>query len=323
MSKSPSILISNLVYGEPYTDLFLNLHLPSLIENLRTNYFSDKSKYLVYTDRDSSKTIRSHPMFRLLGKFIDFEVLQIDGVALSYESRYGLQQVQVNDSACRALHGFDFFHSACADVVYGNNVLPDAARLLIQSGKNTICHTPMRVALESAAPLLRGPSAFSVENLFEVGLRHPHPLWTSSNLRTPYFTTIPYHMIWTNDSQVLLRGFAISPLLLKPSPWMTECGGSIDLSFSQFEQDFLWLSNWSDLPMLELGRLGAFYPCFRSEYFNLTSVVEWAKSAIPRSNWNNLLYWQYCKKPGSSPDLSLLQESNVVIDKMISELNAV
>jgi hypothetical protein len=36
-----------------------------------------------------------------------------------------------------------------------------------------------------------------------------------------------------------------------------------------------------------------------------------------------LLYWQYCKKPGSSPDLSLLQESNVVIDKMISELNAV
>ena len=44
-----NLCIGNLVYGQPYTDIFLNYHLKSLFENIDGDSFSN-SYYLIFTD---------------------------------------------------------------------------------------------------------------------------------------------------------------------------------------------------------------------------------------------------------------------------------
>ena len=59
------ICISNLVYGQSYTDIFLNFHLKSLLENLDGNNFIN-SYYFIFTEETNIKTIESHNNYQKL-----------------------------------------------------------------------------------------------------------------------------------------------------------------------------------------------------------------------------------------------------------------
>ena len=63
--------ISNLVYGKSYTDIFLDYHLKSIVENFTRNKSDEKSHYLIFTTEENIETIQAHKNFALLKELFD------------------------------------------------------------------------------------------------------------------------------------------------------------------------------------------------------------------------------------------------------------
>ncbi len=310
------ICISNLVYGESYTNVFLNFHLKSLIENLASSNPFSRSYYLIFTEQDNIAKIEAHENFQQLKKYLNVHFLKIDG-AVNYDQRYALQGLQVQTTAQFALTNNLLLHIACADVYYGPNYFTNACAIL-DKGYDAVVHQPMRTALESASPHLTGRWALSVDELFEVGFTNPHPIWISENWDSPYFTKYPYQMIWADETSVCLRGFSISPSIVVAKEWMKTAGGCTDISFMPYLENPYYSNDWSELPMIELCHLFSFYPPFSNKKSNAREVATWAKSHTLPQNFKNLSKYIIYKKTTDEVNPELISRSQVVADEIMS-----
>jgi len=309
------ICISNLVYGDSYINIFLNFHLKSLLENFVTNNPFSRSYYLIFTEQQNIVRIEAHENFQQLKKFMNVHFLNIDG-GVSYDQRYGLQGLQVQNTVQFALTNDLLVHIACADVYYGPNFFANACQIL-SKGYDAVIHQPMRTAFESAAPHLTGRWALTVDELFDVGFANPHPIWISENWDNPYFTKYPYQLIWTDEKSVCLRGFSISPSVVVAKDWMKNAGGCTDISFMPYLENPYFSNDWSELPMIELCHLFSFYPPFANKKSNALDVATWAKSHTLPQNFKNLTNYIIYKKTTDEINHELIERSKVIAEEII------
>lgn len=309
------ICISNLVYGQPYTDIFLNFHLKSLLENYSQDYFNSPV-YLIFTENSNLSIIQNHENFIKIKNKFHIEFITMDGINLSHELRYQLQSLQVEWTTKFALEHKVLLHVATADIFYGKNFFKNAIDH-IRSGYDSVVVTPIRAAFESASPYLSG-AELSVDELFEVGFNNLHPLWTSSNWESPLFSKLPYNLIWTDDKSICMRGFSLSPCLYLPQEWMLAPGmGCIDIHFLQHFKNCYYCTDWSELPSIELGKLSNFYPPFGHKKANIQDVADWAKIHIIKENISNLSRYTIYKKINSPISEELLFRSKLISDAIM------
>ena len=306
--------ISNLVYGKSYTDIFLDYHLKSIVENFTRNKSDEKSHYLIFTTEENIETIQAHKNFALLKELFLVKFISIQG-NLTYDMRYQVQGAQVQYTAKFALENNLLLHIACADVYYGENLFKDAAAI-INRGYDSVINQPMRAAYESSAPHLGG-RVLTTDELFEVGFNNQHPLWTSSNWDSPYFSQIPYQIIWTDEKSICLRGFSLSAQIVVPKEWMLSSGGCTDISFMPHLKNPYYSSDWSELPMIELQHLFSFYPPFRNKRALIADVASWAKKSVLPENIGNLRKYITYKKTTDVIDPKLISESEKIAEQII------
>jgi hypothetical protein len=301
------VCISNLVYGEKYTSIFLDYHLKSLIENVHNKNIIEKSWYLIFTDGSNIETIKNHQNYQILCDYFTFNFLILPTKA-EYNQRYSLQGIQQQHTAKFSLEHNVLMLFSVADLYFGPNFLERSLKK-IDEGYDAIVTHAMRVAFESTSPILKSQFIAESDELFEIGFANQHPLWVASNWNSPLFSKIPYHILWTDKNSILVRGFSLTPLLVRPQEWMLNAGGCTDITFMAHLKKPYISSDWHEFPSLELGLLFSFYPPFSTKPANTSDVASWAKSHIPKENFSNLNHYMIFKKKTTPINHALISRS--------------
>ena len=317
----PKLLISNLVYGEVYTDIFLNLHLKSLLENLSEKFFEKDSYYLIYTDGKNIKAIKSHINFHRLNQWMKVHFVIIEN-GLTYENRYNVQTIQLQNSVKFALDSnIDYMMIACADVYYGPDVFKLVFNILDENKYSSIWTAAFRATYETTKDILF-EHCLSKSQLYDLVFQNIHPLWMHADWNSHRFTKIPYQMIWSNDSQLIMRGYSWTPIIFKPESWMLNASGCIDISFDPNIETIYWCQGWWEIPLVELGQLHHFYPPFGNKVAKVDDVVNWTRASIPQRNWNNLKrYWFFDKGKSDILASLMIKTSDLIVDEISVKLN--
>jgi hypothetical protein len=310
------ICISNLVYGEIFTKIFLTYHLKSLLENLSSSRLPDGSIYLVFTDQKTISELDFHKNVAAVRKFMPLEIVVIDG-ELKNDMRYHIQSMQMKETIKYCLENDLLIHQTCADVYFGSNFFQNLIQKMSE-GFDVIFGNPMRAAYESAAPLL-DHTIYDVDDLFEIGFQNPHPVWMSSNWNNPYFSTTPYHILWSDSKSILVRGVSISVYLVEPREWMLEFNGCTDMIHRKKFKHPYYCVDWSELPILELVFLATFFPPFRNQKSSVSSVAEWIFLQNLSENINIDLY-TICKRTSDNIDIHLIDESKKIMENIFLEV---
>jgi len=308
------VCISNLVYGQPYTDMFLNYHLKSVLENIDEDNFSN-SYYLIFTDESTIPIIEFHENIKQLKNRLIVRLIKIEAI-IGYDLRYKIQTLQVQWSARFALDHNLLFIISTADAYYGKGYLKNAINY-ISKGHDGIVHQPIRATYESAAKHLNRHS-LSVDELFEIGFSNLHPIWTSSNWDNPHFTLSPYHMIWSDERSICLRAFSLSTSVVVPKEWMLTSSGCTDISYVSQLKNPYYSSDWSELPMVELQPLLSFYPPFGNKKSDIQSVIDWAIQHLPLENFENLSKYIIYKKINDPVNEELILKSKLILSMLVT-----
>ena len=309
-----NLCISNIVYGQPYTDIFLNFHLKSILENFNYEDFGNPV-YMIFTEPSNLSTIQSHANFVKLKNKFSIEIILLEG-ELTHGSRYEIAAVQVAHTAKFALENNLLLHIATADIYYGTEFFKNAINY-IRNGHDSVVSTPIRATYESASSYLYGDK-LTVDCLFEVGFDNLHPLWTSSNWDNPYFCKLPYNLLWTDEESICMRGFSQSPILFWPMEWMLKPNmGCMDISFLPNFKSCYYCSDWSEMPSIELGQLSNFYPPFGHKKSSIQNVADWAKIHILPENRSNISRYTIFKKINTPINEELIFKSKLISDAII------
>lgn len=311
------LCISNLVYGQPYTNIFLNFHLKSLLENLNSCPL-DKSFYFIFTEESNIPVIEAHNNFQLLKDKLEVAFIKFDGDSPTNALRYQYQGLQAEWSVRFALEHKVLLHTAAADLYYGMNYFKNALNF-ISRGYDALVHQPMRAAYESTAHYLN-LGELSVNDLFQACFLNLHPIWTSQNWDNPYFTIMPYHLIWSDDKAICMRGFSLSVPIVVPKEWMLKKRGCSDMTYLPHIKNAYYSSDWSELPMIELQQLSSFYPSFSHKKSSIQDLVIWAKKNISPENYSNLARYTIFKKTNDSINEELISNSKKISDEIMTVL---
>jgi hypothetical protein len=309
------VIISNLVYGEPYTTIFLRFHLKSLLENLNPSPFDDKSIYLIYTDGKNIDQIKEHVNYHRVKMFFNVLFVKFNNL-LSYQERYINQTKQIRHSVQLALQSDAVLSHASADVYYGQGFWRNVTEKFRHKSTDAVFGHALRTTYETSAEQL-SRETLDNDRLFDIGYDNMHPLWLFSNWHSSNFTQIPYHLIWTKPDQIICRAFSISSLLFRPSSEMLNAGGCSDITLKKLCKNFYFENIWQNAPCLELGTMSAFFPMFTRSTAQLDRVVQWALANVPSENFENLLMYQVIAKKGVVPDHGLVDESRRICESMI------
>lgn len=312
------LLISNLVYGEPYTEIFLNLHLKSIYENLIYLYISKDSHYLVYTDNNNINKIKNHPVFIEVSKFLKFSFIHLTG-NFGYQERYIMQGIQLRHTASIALNENYIIHQTCSDLYYGPSFFKNGLSVMLENNNDAILYENIRSTYETLGSYLTNGS-YTTDDLYELSISNLHPLWLAANWDNPFFTKIPYHIIWTSKDQIICRGFSLSAAFIKPFEWMKISGGSNDINISSRISNSYQINDWSQMPSVELGQLHSFYPPFSIYRSNKFSIAQWAVKNIPALNFSNLTKYTIFKKNATPINEELVTYSNNICNDIIKEI---
>jgi len=313
------ICISNLVYGDSYTIIFLDYHLKSVIENVRSNVVIENSYYLIFTDGKNIDLIKRHPNFQFLQSYFSFNFL-VFSENLEYNNRYSYQGIQQQHTAKFCLENELLMLFSVADLYYGPNFFKNAIEKM-SLGHDAIVTHAMRVSFESVGSYLKDNSFEDSDTLFDIGFANPHPLWVASNWDSPLFSRIPYHMLWTSEQSILVRGFSLGPLVTKPQDWMLAAGGCTDITYMANLKTPYISQDWHEFPSLELGMLFSFYPPFLNRRASPALVADWASKNIPQENYKNLFHYMIFKKKNSPIEQPLVERSLTIAQEIVDLLH--
>jgi len=308
------------VYGEPYTTVFVELHLKSLIESITPISLGSNSIYLIYTDGSNIKNISQHINFQKLFQRMEVQFITIDR-ELNYQGRYLAQTIQFQHSAALAIERNALMHQACADIYYGMNFWSNAYGLICKLGIDGLFGFAIRTTLDSTFNQLKNGS-FDNDALFDLGYSHMHPLWAFANWDSPYFTNYPYHIIWSAPDQIICRAFSVPAILFKPNSAMLNASGCGDISVLPLCERIYVERDWQILPMLELGMLQAFFPQFSRQRSSVEQLADWARRHLPASNFPNLFHYQVIKKQSTLVNNRLIEESLDICKLVVNRLES-
>lgn len=316
-----NVVFSNLVYGEPYTKIFLYLHLKSLLENIKNIVFTEKSKYLIYTDGKNVDQIKENAGYKALRQLMDVVFVEIKS-DLSYNKRYSVQSIQFQHSVDIAIKQDSLFHHAAADIYYGKNFWNNCFAIFERESIDAIFGHAIRSTYDAAGDILASKEITNDE-LYDIAFRNLHPLWAFGIWGTPLFTKIPYNLLWTDGEQIICRGFSIPPLLFKPNKKMAGIGGCSDITVKRHCDAPYFENDWSSLPCVGLEQLTHFFPVFQKKRSSVEYVTNWARKSIIPDNYKNIEIYQVIKKTDIETNMALVSESRVIADNIVRNLLAI
>lgn len=262
-------VISNLVYGQNYPLFFLenqlkSLNDPSNFPALRRDW---DLEYIVFTDEPTLQQITRHPNFMQLGQHCEINIIKLQWPTDSdqFASRYGLL-VQMFHETLKIAHAKQAYAMSTwvADLVFARNSLPKMLSHL-ELGHDAVFNVPIRSAADAVHPLLAQlPGAPSELELFEMAYGNLHHLWTHSTWDNPYFSRMPYSMLWNSGTGLCAHNFGVTPIVFRPLESLRGVQGVIDADVPSFFRNPYWCTDWTDAAVAGVEPLSnGHYPPFR------------------------------------------------------------
>jgi len=280
-------VISNLVYGQLYPQLFLENHLKSLLDptNLPALTKDFDIEYVLFTDEVTlHNTIKNHPRFIQLGQLVEVHVVQLNWPPDSdqFASRYNLlaQMLQsvisgvLTDPKKRGA----WVSTWTADMVFAKFSVGKMLRRM-KSGHDAVFMVPIRGAADSVNPMLAQlPGAPTDNELFELAFRNLHHLWVASHWDAALFSKFPYSILWNSGTGLLAHNFGITPIVFKPNQKMLDVQAGIDSDLPAYCENPYWAEDWTDAACAGIEPLSnGHYPPFLVHRAEQDWVVGWAK----------------------------------------------
>lgn len=274
-------LMANLVYGALYTNLFLENQLKSLLDptNVPALAQTYDLEYCIYTDEETFQDLVRHPNFIALNQYCTTTVVKMEWTPDTdrFNARYHVLRDIFHAALDRALKKEQWLSVWVADLVFAKEALPRMLKRL-EAGHDAVFNVPIRSAADAVNPTLHKlPGAPTDLELFEVAYRNLHHLWTHSTWDNPYFSRMPYSILWNSRTGLLAHNFGITPIVFKTSEALREVQGVIDADVPGFFKNPYWATDWTDAPVAGVEPLSnGHYPPFANHGASVEGIAEWA-----------------------------------------------
>ena len=214
------------VWGAAYSELYLDVVLPSQLSPGNLLYFRDegvRAAYKIYTKREDSERIRQAAIFSELSAVLPVEIILIDDVNIGekYEALAECHRraIKSADEACAAL----VFLSP--DSIWSDGTFRNLCRAAA-AGTQAVMVSGVRVVKETFVPAYaichrgngRASTGIQARELVKLSLDHLHPVTRSLFWDSAHFSTWPSHLYWAVDREgFVARCFHLHPLMVNPS----------------------------------------------------------------------------------------------------------
>lgn len=287
-------VITNVVYGDLYQAIFCGLHLKSLLDPTNLPAVADRVHYQIFTDAETAPKIANHTNYQLLEKTCSVEMMVFDWppdkANRKFQERYNMlvQMLQVGVEIAQKRNAY--LSPIVADLVFAKGALPKIQGYMDDETKkhDAVFMLPLRSTFETAAPhMMRIEGAPTPEELFAIGYRNLHPLWLHCVWDNPFFTSIPFSMLWNSPAKGLMaRSFSVTPIIFKPTIHMMHEKRVLDVALPGMFENPRWCEDWTDAPIIGCEPLPCYWPMWLPVPANPKAIGEWAQKRLDPTQFN-------------------------------------
>lgn len=319
------LLLSNVVYGRTYTDLFFNRHLPSLLDesNLpRVKHHIDK--YIIFTDEETRPIIKTHPKLRELLSLVDVDVYDFPWyhVTNKFDLRYNVLIQTFRHGAKEALESNSLFSAWTADMILAKDCLPKLIDKMADGFDAVLLH-PARCAAEAAAKIFdETEGALYACDLWRVCQFYPHPyLSVANHWRSPCFTRYPFYIHWSTPTGYMTRSFATTPIIMRPQEKMTKVTQVIDIEVPAMFEHPYYADDFDEFGIIQAEPI----LCYSDAYLPSPPQLERLRSFATerhqhqRENFRRKLF--YPNRLMANIDVETMYESDRAVDMILQGLD--
>ncbi|MEM6750373.1 MAG: hypothetical protein AAF612_07880 [Planctomycetota bacterium] len=299
-TATPTLALSDVVWGEPYTRLFADLVLPTRLSpgNLGALQGRPGDRYTVYTTQDDQAILRAAPCFPRLTELIDVRFHDIgpwmdpERLRQDHNQRYALLtrcHVHAVDDARRTDSAMVFLHP---DAIWSDGTFARLLELLRQ-GRRAVLQPGLRVAKETFGPAFQhalpaddqGGVLAPPRELVRLAIPNLHRISRDSLWSADPMIDHPAHLYFAvQDQGLVARCFHLHPLLIWPRHWQHKIPTTIDGPFLRAccpdLQDIHVIDDSDESVVLEISGAGMTYPANIPTRRRLDAVAAWAASSI-------------------------------------------
>jgi len=221
--ERPTRFICNTpVWGKTYTQLFLEVALPSLLAKGNLPALKTSAVFQIYTTPKDAECIRMSDVYRELLALIPVEFHYIKESldepipyqAMSHCHRLAIEAADKENAALIFLH---------PDCIMAEGSLAHAENCILE-GKRVVAITGIRLALEKVIPLLaphynsQGRLRIMPKELVKLAINNLHPITAKQMWENrQHIGIVPYNLFWKVGEEGLLgRCFSLHPLMVFP-----------------------------------------------------------------------------------------------------------
>lgn len=284
-------LITNVVYGQPYLDIFTNFHLRSFLDPSNLPAVKDRTHYHIFADEETAPLIGAHENWKRLKentKTCEMSIFSWDTDENRFMQRYGVLIKMFKESVAKALKLNANLSAIVADLVCAKDFLPKIQKKM-DEGHGAVFMLPPRGAWESMCnSLAKTDGALEAKELFSLTYQCLHPLWVACQWDGLNFSKIPFSLLWNSGSGLLARSFSITPIIFTPTVHMLNARQVIDVEIPAHCENPYWCENWTDAPVVGSEPVVCYYPPFAHERSSVEKVGNWAQKTLHPSQFGHL-----------------------------------
>lgn len=336
------LLLTNLVYGSTYTDLFLNYHLPSLLDKSNLPSVKKDTSIIIYTDSETGPILQKHPnMIRLLSLCeVEIHDFAWRPGASKFDLRYSALVQSFRTAAAEALKRGSLLSAWTADMVIAKDVLPKLFEKMDEGFDSIFLH-PARCAaeavigrmnqtksltdkdqtqLDSIADSFLTDRSLYASDLWKLCQAHPHPYLTVANhWRATHFTHHPFYIHWSTATGTMTRSFATTPIIMRPTERMKTVTQVIDIEVPSWLTNPYWADDFDEFGFVQMEPTLCYNHALSLLPAQYNRVRAFAKERHPhqQETFRRKLY--YPNRLVANIDNQNMYESDLVVEKILQD----
>jgi len=293
----PKYIISNVVYGDLYCKIFLEQHLRSVLDETNLPAITGilDVEYCIYTDAETKQKIMAHANFKRLLMTCAVRIADLDWKGIEkekqFDKRYSVLMQVCKDTIAYAIdNGFKYCTAWVADLVVARNFFPKIVDKCMAKDHGAVFVLPLRSAFERVAPILNQENrALDAKILFNIGYSNLHPLWTACEWDNRRFTKLPFCVLWSSPTGILVRSFSLTPVIFEPAQKMLEGRGMIDGEIPHLCRNPYLCTDWTDAPVMGVEPLFCYYPTFNNRPSHFGTFKRWTRQCL---HWSQIPFFK-------------------------------
>ena len=283
----------NVVWGEAYTDLYLNVVLPTQISpgNLMSFQNERDSVYKIYTTRADAETIVNHPIYSALSDLINtkIKIFNFSDEYFQKESKYIIMNYCHQHAVLEANKSEGILIFLAPDAIFSDGTFAKIKQKAAEGKKAVMVAGPV-LNKKTFVPAFHNQFSttgklgicVSSRELVKLSLEHIHDMSMCSFWNSLDYHGWPSHIYWdVRDRGILARCFHMHPVMINPTNKRILPTNTVDFYYLEEScpdfKDIYVVEDSDEMAVFEISDKRQYYP--RGYGLNeIDEIVDWAKN---------------------------------------------